>query len=78
MLREELTTDADRGRLARTRNLTVDWSAVKRDYDAARLSLRAIGEKHACAHSTIANYASRHGWGPKPVGGILRTAITPD
>jgi hypothetical protein len=54
------------GRLARTRKLTVDWSAVKRDYDAARLSVHAIGEKHACAHSTIANYASRHGWGPKP------------
>jgi uncharacterized protein YjcR len=42
--------------------MAIDWLAVKRDYFAGHLSLRVIGEKHGCAHSTIANYASRHGW----------------
>jgi uncharacterized protein YjcR len=42
--------------------MAIDWSAVRRDYEAGHLSLRAIGEKHGCAHSTIANYASRNSW----------------
>jgi uncharacterized protein YjcR len=62
MMREALATDTGRGRLPRTRDMAIDWLAVKRDYCAGHLSLRVIGEKHGCAHSTIANYASRHGW----------------
>ena len=42
--------------------MAIDWLAVERDYLAGQLSLREIGEKHGCAHSTIANYAGRHGW----------------
>jgi len=62
ILREELAPDAGRGRLPRARNMAIDWVAVKRDYCAGHLSLRLIGEKHGCAHSTIANYAARHRW----------------
>jgi len=58
----ELATDCSQGRRRRTRNTAIDWLAVKRDYQAGHLSLRAIGERHGCAHSTIANYASRHSW----------------
>ena len=44
------------------RETPIDWTAVERDYRAGRLSLRALGEKHGCSHSTIANFASRHAW----------------
>jgi hypothetical protein len=44
------------------RNRSIDWDAVERDYRAGRLSLRQLGQKHRCSHSTIANFASRHGW----------------
>jgi len=40
----------------------IDWPAIERDYRAGLLSLRDLAEKHDCAHSTIANYAGRHGW----------------
>ena len=40
----------------------LDWDAIGQDYRAGILSLREMACKHACSHSTIANYASRHGW----------------
>jgi len=67
MIYEEFATDAGHGRRPRTRNMTIDWLAVERDYHTGQLSLREIGEKHGCAHSTIANYASRHGWIRNPL-----------
>jgi hypothetical protein len=62
MICGELATDAGHGRRRRTRNMAIDWLAVERDDHTRQLPLRAIAEKHGCAHSTIANYASRHGW----------------
>ena len=44
------------------RDTPIDWAAVEVDYRAGRLSLRELGEKHGCSHSTIANFASRHAW----------------
>jgi hypothetical protein len=61
MICGELATDAGHGRRRRTRNMAIDWLAVERDYQTGQLPLRAIGEKHGCAHSTTANHASRHG-----------------
>jgi uncharacterized protein YjcR len=46
--------------------MAIDWLAIERDYRAGLLSLRALGQKHGCSHSTIANFASRHGWIRKP------------
>jgi len=62
MICGELATDAGHGRRRRTRNMAIDWLAVERDDHTRQLPLRAIAEKHGCAHSTIANYASRHRW----------------
>ncbi|WP_280150358.1 hypothetical protein [Piscinibacter sp. XHJ-5] len=47
------------------RDTPIDWAAVEVDYRAGRLSLRELGEKHACSHSTIANFATRHAWSRK-------------
>lgn len=44
------------------RDTAIDWAAVEVDYRSGRLSLRELGEKHGCSHSTIANFASRHAW----------------
>ena len=46
--------------------MAIDWLAIERDYRAGLLSLRALGQKHGCSHSTIANFAGRHGWTRKP------------
>jgi uncharacterized protein YjcR len=40
----------------------IDWAAIAQDYRAGLLSLREMAQKHGCSHSTIANWASRHGW----------------
>ncbi|MDN3920079.1 hypothetical protein [Roseateles violae] len=40
----------------------LDWSAIELDYRAGILSLRELGAKHRCSHSTIANLAGRKGW----------------
>ena len=49
----------------------IDWLAIERDYRAGELSLRALAEKHGCSHSTIANFAGRHGW--SRVGTLTRS-----
>jgi uncharacterized protein YjcR len=66
MIHEGLATHDARKRSFRPRNMAIDWLAIERDYRAGLLSLRALGEKHGCSHSTIANFASRHGWARKP------------
>ena len=60
MIYEQIATDLSRS--CRRRNGGIDWLAVERDYRAGLLSLRELGQKHGCSHSTIANFASRHGW----------------
>jgi hypothetical protein len=62
MIHHQLAMDTVRPRQPRRRNLAIDWLAIEHDYRAGDLSLRALGQKHGCAHSTIANFASRHGW----------------
>ena len=62
MIHEGLAAHAARKRSFRSRNRTIDWLAIERDYRAGLLSLRALAEKHGCAHSTIANFAGRNGW----------------
>ncbi|WP_280155380.1 hypothetical protein [Piscinibacter sp. XHJ-5] len=52
---------AQRGRAAR-QWIPIDWIAVERDYRAGVLSLREMAHKHRCSHSSIANFAERHGW----------------
>jgi hypothetical protein len=52
---------AQRGRAARQR-IPIDWMAVERDYRTGALSLREMAQKHRCSHSSIANFADRHGW----------------
>ena len=47
----------------------IDWAAIELDYRAGALSLREMAHKHGCSHSTIANFAGRHGW--------TRTAVVP-
>ena len=49
-------------RVRRTKRRDIDWHAIERDYRASVLSLRELALKHGCSHSTIANFASRHGW----------------
>jgi hypothetical protein len=49
-----------RQRLYRRRD--IDWNAVERDYRTGAFSLRELAERHRCSHSTIANFAGRHGW----------------
>ena len=50
------------GRVRRIKRRDIDWNAIERDYRASPLSLRELALKHGCSHSTIANFASRHGW----------------
>jgi hypothetical protein len=66
VLHQEFATQTARIRLSRSRNMAIDWLAIERDYRAGLLSLRALGQKHGCSHSTIANFAGRHGWTRKP------------
>jgi len=66
MIHEGLASHTARKRSFRPRNMAIDWLAIERDYRAGLLSLRALGQKHGCSHSTIANFASRHGWIRKP------------
>lgn len=40
----------------------IDWAAVERDYRAGQQSLRQLGQKHGCSHSSIANRATLHQW----------------
>ena len=49
-------------RVRRTKRRDIDWVAIEGDYRASVLSLRDLALKHGCSHSTIANFASRHGW----------------
>lgn len=44
------------------RGCSIDWSSIAQDYVAGTLSLRQMAQKHGCSHSTIANFATRHGW----------------
>jgi hypothetical protein len=64
------------------RNTSIDWSAVERDYREGRLSLRQLGLKHRCSHSTIANFAGRHGWmrdgGPCEIGTAAESEQWPE
>jgi len=62
MLCTDVAIHITSNRTSRARNMAIDWPAVERDYVAGILSLRALGEKHHCSHSAIANFASRHGW----------------
>ena len=48
-------------RLARQRSRP-DWPAIESDWREGRLSLREMAARHGCAHSTIANKATREGW----------------
>ena len=66
MIHEGLATQTQRSRSFRLRNRAIDWLAIERDYLSGQLSLRALGKKHGCSHSTIANFASRHGWTRQP------------
>ena len=66
MIHEGFATQTARSRSFRRRNRAIDWLAIERDYRAGLMSLRALGQKHGCSHSTIANFASRHGWARKP------------
>ena len=50
------------GRVRRTKRRDIDWNAIEHDYHASPLSLRELAMKHGCSHSTIANFAGRHGW----------------
>jgi uncharacterized protein YjcR len=50
------------GRLRRPKRRDIDWNAIEHDYLASPLSLRELALKHGCSHSTIANFAGRHGW----------------
>ena len=66
MIQEGFATQTASSRSFRRRNRAIDWLAIERDYLSGQLSLRALGKKHGCSHSTIANFASRHGWARKP------------
>jgi len=66
MIHEGFATQTARSRSFRRRNRAIDWLAIERDYLSGQLSLRALGKKHGCSHSTIANFASRHGWRRRP------------
>ena len=57
------------GRIRRIKRRDIDWNAIERDYRASPLSLRELALKHGCSHSTIANFASRHGWLRMPDAG---------
>ena len=60
--------EQQRVRFRRRRN--IDWSAIEQDYHdyrAGLLSLRELALRHGCSHSTIANFAGRHGWPRKRV-----------
>jgi hypothetical protein len=65
----EPTVSAPRSRLIAR---DIDWRAIEYDYRLGLFSLRELAAKYGCAHSTIANYAGRHGWlrRPLPVGGV--------
>ena len=62
MIPREVETQLAPARSCRRRNGGIDWQAIERDYLAGLLSLRELAEKHGCSHSTIANFAGRHGW----------------
>ena len=62
MITRDLEAEIAHERPSRRRNGGIDWLAIESDYRAGVLSLRALAEKHGCAHSTIANYAGRQGW----------------
>ena len=49
-------------RVRRRKRRDIDWNAIELDYRSSPLSLRELALKHGCAHSTIANFAGRHGW----------------
>ena len=53
---------AEGSRIRQQKRRDIDWTAIERDYCASALSLHQLAKKHGCAHSTIANYAGRHGW----------------
>ena len=67
MIPREVETQLAPARPCRRRNGGIDWQAIERDYLGGLLSLRELAEKHGCSHSTIANFAGRHGWtrGPR-------------
>ena len=66
----------ERGRVRRIKRRDIDWNAIERDYRASLLSLRELAFKHGCSHSTIANFASRHGWTRSQAGASGRpTAV---
>ncbi len=50
----------------RRRRRDIDWNAIECDYRSASLSLRELAAKHGCSHSSIANFAGRHGWTRNP------------
>ena len=57
------TASTERLRFSRRRD--IDWFAIEQDYHdyrAGLLSLPELALKHGCSHSTIANFAERHGW----------------
>jgi len=54
--------DQNGGRIRRPKRRDIDWNAIEHDYRASPLSLRELALKHGCSHSTIANFAGRHGW----------------
>jgi hypothetical protein len=58
----QLPIASERNESIQPPNRAIDWPAIERDYRSGHLSLRALGRKFACAHSTIANFAARHGW----------------
>jgi transposase-like protein len=43
-------------------NPALDWEAIEADYRAGEYSLRELARRHGCAHSSIANRATRQGW----------------
>jgi uncharacterized protein YjcR len=72
------------GRARRPKRRDIDWNAIEQDYRASPLSLRELALKHGCAHSTIANFAGRHGWirmraeasGRSNVGSIAKEVVS--
>ena len=54
--------DLEGARVRRRKRRDIDWSAIEHDYRAGPLSLRQLALKHGCSHSTIANFAGKHGW----------------
>lgn len=64
-----------KGRQPTTKGKT-DWEAVERDYRCTNMTLRELGTKHNCLHTSIANKAKREGWSRDLTGAIHQATQT--